>query len=77
MSPGEVRALEDRVCLAYPKLRRDAAHEAVRGDRIAYRCPFGHGHWHAEALTVSEMEGMAEMLRDRHAGVPSPATQGD
>lgn len=78
MSPETIRALEDRVCLAYPKLAGpNAAHAAVRDDRVAYRCPFGHGHWHCEALTLDEMEGMAELLRERHNGVPARSTQAD
>jgi hypothetical protein len=69
MNDGRRGALEDRICLAYPKLSMGEAHTralAVHGI-TAYKCIFGNGHWHAEALDASELLEMATMLRDRHA----------
>lgn len=67
MNPGERAALEDRVCLSYDKMLPDEAHRVslANPERVPYRCPFGHGHWHAERLTVDEMKDVARMIRDR------------
>jgi hypothetical protein len=72
MNEGRQGALEDRICLAYPKLSMGEAHDRALSCHglTAYRCPFGGGHhWHSEALDAQALIDMAELLRDRHAGV--------
>lgn len=69
MTPGDVRALEDRICLPFPKLLPAQAH--ARTERVAgitaYRCAFGK-HWHAEVLPLDVLALAAELMRDRHNG---------
>lgn len=76
MTPGEVRALEDRICLTYPKLLPAEAHR--RTQRVpgitAYRCPFGRGHWHAQLFPPDLLVLAARMVRERNGGESSIAS---
>lgn len=76
MSPEEIGALEDRVCLDYTRHRcASAAHDRATAGRTPYRCPFGN-HWHVEALTMDELGEVARMLRDRRDPAASPLVVG-
>lgn len=66
MTPGEIAALEDRVCLGTRPLTVHHAHRQTVAHRgVAYRCPFRPAHWHVDPLLDGTLDRIADMLRAR------------